>query len=73
MVVTAQISRELIEKASFLGQRKGSVTIFLIKGEKESPTHAELSLKAAASTRGIRVMLVHEGQFATAFSEVKMR
>jgi uncharacterized protein (DUF58 family) len=70
MLVTAQLTRELIEKASFLGQRKGSVSIFLIKEEKESPTHHELSLKAAASARGIRVIFIHDGHFTTAFSEV---
>jgi uncharacterized protein (DUF58 family) len=70
MLVTAQLSKPLIEKASFLGQRKGSITIFLIKGQKESPTDEERSLIAIANARGIRIVLVHEGNFASVFSEV---
>ncbi|MDP4085811.1 MAG: DUF58 domain-containing protein [Bacillota bacterium] len=73
MLVTSSISEPLIEKASILGQRKGSVTIFLIKGEKESPTKEELSLKAVSTARGVKLVLVHEGNFAQAFSEVRMR
>lgn len=72
MLVTAQLTKELVERASYIGQRKESVTIFLIKGGKESPTHAELSLKTAASIQGIRVLFIHEGHFAKAFSEVNM-
>ncbi|MDP4163377.1 MAG: DUF58 domain-containing protein [Bacillota bacterium] len=73
MLITAKLSRDLIEKASALHSKKGSITIFLIKAAKESPTTSELSLKALASARGIRVVLVHEGQFAAAFSEVNLR
>lgn len=73
MLVTAQLTKPLIEKASFLGQRKGSITIFLIKGQKESPSENERSLIALANTRGVRVMMVHDGEFATAFSEVSYR
>jgi uncharacterized protein (DUF58 family) len=70
MIVTGQLTKALIEKASFFGQRKGTVTIFLLKDEKESPTQNDLSLKAAAHARGVRVILIHEGQFKAAFSEV---
>jgi uncharacterized protein (DUF58 family) len=73
MLVTAQLTKELIERASFLGQRKGAVTIFLIKGERESSKQAELTLKAMATGRGVRVVLVHEGHYAAAFSEVNLR
>jgi uncharacterized protein (DUF58 family) len=71
MLVTAQLSKQLIEKASFLGQRKGSITLFLLKGKKESPSESERSLIAVANARGVRVVLVHEGDFASVFSEVK--
>ncbi|MEH7109828.1 DUF58 domain-containing protein [Bacillus sp. JJ1764] len=73
MLVTAQLSKTLIEKASFLGQRKGAITLFLIKGENETPAENEISLIAMANARGVRVVLVHEGQFAAAFSEVMIR
>ncbi len=73
MLITAQLTKPLIEKASFLGQRKGSITLFLIKAQKESPTESERSLIAIANARGIRVVMVHDGEFAAAFSEVILR
>lgn len=73
MLVTAQLTKQLIEKASFLGQRKGSITLFLIKGQKEAPAEQERSLIAVANARGVRVIMVHEGEFASAFSEVSFR
>ncbi|MDQ0202195.1 DUF58 domain-containing protein [Neobacillus ginsengisoli] len=73
ILVTGQISKLLIEKASFLGQRKGTVTLFLIKAEKELPSGNERSLIAVANARGIRIIIVQEGNFAAAFSEVKVR
>ncbi|WML50153.1 DUF58 domain-containing protein [Neobacillus sp. PS3-34] len=73
MLVTSKISKELIDKAAAFGQRKGSVTIFLIKDAKESPDKSEISLKAMANARGVRMVLVHDGQFAAAFSEVNLR
>lgn len=73
MVVTAKLNKPLIEKASFLGRRKGSTTIFLIKAEKESPTENERSLIAMANARGVRIIMIHEGDFSQAFSEVSFR
>jgi hypothetical protein len=73
MLITAQLTKPLIEKASFLGQRKGSITLFLIKDQKESPTESERSLIAIANARGVRVVMVHDGEFASAFSEVILR
>lgn len=73
LLVTAQLTKPLIEKASFLGQRKCCVTLFLVKAEKESPTEIELSLIGVANARGVRVVMVHEGNFAAAFSEVNLR
>lgn len=74
MLVTAQISKPLIEKASFLGQRKGgSITLFLIKGEKESPAEKERSLIALANARGVRIIMIQEGEFKAAFAEVSSR
>ena len=73
LLVTAQVTKPLIEKASLLGQRKGTVTIFLIKGERESATENERFLVGVAKTRGVRVVLVHEGSFVEAFSGVNLR
>jgi uncharacterized protein (DUF58 family) len=73
LLVTAQLTKELIQKAGFLGQRKGKITIFLIKGDKEAPTENDRSLIAMANARNVRVVMVHEGDFASAFSEVNLR
>ncbi|WP_335386578.1 DUF58 domain-containing protein [Neobacillus drentensis] len=73
MLVTAQITKPLIEKASFLGQRKGSITLFLIKGQKESPSDDERSLITIATARGVRIIMVHEGEYKAAFAEVNSR
>lgn len=70
MLVTAQLSKELIEKAAYYNQRNGSVSIFLIKNGQESPTVTEKNLRASANARGIRLVMVHDGHFAEAFSEV---
>lgn len=74
MLVTAQLTKPLIEKASFLGQRKGgTITLFLIKGEKEATTDMERSLIGIANARGVRVVLVQESEYMAAFSEVNFR
>ncbi|WP_169797582.1 hypothetical protein [Neobacillus fumarioli] len=49
------------------------MTLFLIKSQEELPTEEEYSLIAVAKARSIRVMLLHEGEFAAAFSEVMVR
>ncbi|WP_423800437.1 DUF58 domain-containing protein [Neobacillus sp. SAB-20_R2A] len=72
MLVTAQLTKSLIEKASFHGQRKGAITLFLIKGEHEAPDGNERALIGVANARGVRVILVHDGQFEAAFSEVTL-
>ncbi|WP_042454725.1 DUF58 domain-containing protein [Neobacillus dielmonensis] len=73
MLVTGQLTKTLIEKASFLGQRKGRMTIFLVKGQKEAAAAEERSLISTAKSRGVRVIIVHEGSFPAAFSEVNVR
>jgi uncharacterized protein (DUF58 family) len=70
LIVTAQLTKTLLEKVSFLSKRKGTIVIFLMKEAKESLSSNELSLRSMATSRGIRVVLVHEGQYANAFSEV---
>ena len=73
LLVTAQLTKPLLEKASFLGQRKGSITLFLIKGHKETASDNERSLISIASARGIRITMVNEGEQRSAFSEVGFR
>ncbi|ULT57378.1 DUF58 domain-containing protein [Neobacillus drentensis] len=73
ILITAQLTKSLLEKASLLGQRKGSITLFLIKGHKETASDNERSLISLASARGIRIIMVNEGEQRTAFSEVSFR
>lgn len=68
ILVTSQLTKRLIEKAGYYSSRKGIITIFLIKDEKESANEQELVLKAEASARGVQVILVHKGYFSQAFT-----
>lgn len=70
MLVTGQLTKSLIEKASYFSSRNGIVTIFLMKNRDESTTDQEKALKAQANARGVRVVFVHSGQFTAAFTEV---
>ncbi|MGP7819591.1 DUF58 domain-containing protein [Niallia sp. 01092] len=71
MLVTANLSKELVEKTSYLASKKFNIGVFLIKDIKESLTTSERNLRAALSSRGIRVIPVSNGRFQDAFSEVK--
>ncbi len=70
MLVTSQLTKPLIEKASFFSVKKGAVTIYLVKNQRESLNPLEISLKGSANARGVRVVLVHAGHFSDVFSEV---
>ncbi|RTR27626.1 DUF58 domain-containing protein [Robertmurraya yapensis] len=70
ILVTAQLTKRLVEKAGYYSSKKGVITIFLIKEEKEAASAEELSLKAEAQARGIQVVMVHDGRFSEAFSGV---
>jgi uncharacterized protein (DUF58 family) len=70
LLVTAQLTKRLVEKAGYFSARKGVITIFLMKEEKESASDLELQLKAEAFARGIHVVLVHNGHFSQAFTGV---
>jgi uncharacterized protein (DUF58 family) len=73
MFVTARLTKPFIEKAGFYAERKTSCILFLIKNAGETATRQELSLKAAANARGMKVFFVQDGQFQDAFSEVSLR
>lgn len=70
ILVTSQISKQLVEIAGYYASRRGSVNIFVIKGEKEKASNEEVSLKATASARGVGVVLIYDGRFSEAFAEV---
>lgn len=67
LIVTAQITRPLIERAGLLTTRNESVTIYLLKNEKESLSQGEIALKAGANARGLKIVLVHDGHFPAVF------
>lgn len=74
LVVTAQLTNQLIEKLSLLDRRRaGAVTIFFVKGKNERPSQEELALKSKAAVRGLRVVLIQEGKETMASSEVNFR
>ena len=70
ILVTAHLSTFLIEAVYRLTARKSNVTIFLIKTREEPETSSELEMKTMAQVRGIRVILIREGQFSSDFAEV---
>jgi len=69
-IVTANITRDLVDKAGSLVLSKKAVTICLVKSKNESLTQQELLLKSAANSRGIKIALVHEGHFSSGLTEV---
>ncbi|QED46439.1 DUF58 domain-containing protein [Cytobacillus dafuensis] len=73
MVVTGQLTRSLIEKAGLLTSKNNAVTIFILKNEAEILSQNELALMSAANSRGLRIVLVHKGDFKAVFSEVARR
>lgn len=73
MLVTAQLTQSLLDKATYSSRMNGSITVFLVKGKRQGASQQEISLKAAAHSRGIRVTIVQDGRFAEALTEVNNR
>lgn len=71
ILITGQLTKELIEEASRVAARKGKMAIFVMKEQQEKVEEQELFLKKEASSRGIDVVFIHNGYFQAAFSEVK--
>ena len=69
ILVTARLSTDLVEAAYTLTSRKSHVTIYLMT-RKEMERSSQLDMKKIAKARGIRVIEIHEGQFATDYSGV---
>ncbi|MFD1707388.1 DUF58 domain-containing protein [Siminovitchia sediminis] len=70
-IMTAQLSKLLIERAGKLLNRKGSVMICLIKGQ-DTMTSEETVLAASASQKGIQLFIVDDTNCSSrGFSGVK--
>ncbi|MBP3039344.1 DUF58 domain-containing protein [Bacillaceae bacterium Marseille-Q3522] len=70
MLVTSQISKELIYKCNYFLSRKCPVILFLVKRKQEPLSVSEQSLKDSAKSVGINVVIVQDGAFHDAFSGV---
>ncbi|BCB02184.1 DUF58 domain-containing protein [Bacillus sp. KH172YL63] len=71
LVVTSSVSKKMIMSVNQYAKRNSSVVVFLVKRVGEMVTEEEKSVKAYASSRGIRLKVCHEGDFSSAFLEVK--
>lgn len=71
LFVTSSVSKKMIMSVNEYAKRNSSVVIFLVKRVGDSYTAEEKSLKAYASSRGIRLQVCFEGDFSSAFLEVK--
>lgn len=69
--ITASVSKKMIMSVNNYSKRNSSVVIFLIKSKGEPYTSEEKALKAYASSRGIWLKVCYDGEFSSAFSEVK--
>ncbi|WP_245154037.1 DUF58 domain-containing protein [Jeotgalibacillus proteolyticus] len=70
MVVTSQLTRELIEQIHE-SSKTSTVMIFYIKAKGVQGSSEEQQIKALASSKGILVKESYAGHFANVFSEVK--
>ncbi len=70
ILITAQLSKSLIENASLFAQQESSCLIFLLKGENEAAADRERILTAMAAARGVKVVMIHEHHFSNALLEV---
>jgi uncharacterized protein (DUF58 family) len=71
LFITASVSKKMIMSVNNYTKRNSSVVIFLIKSKGETYTSEEKSLKAYAASRGIWLRVCYEGEFSSAFAEVK--
>ncbi|WP_456272615.1 DUF58 domain-containing protein [Bacillus sp. AK031] len=71
MFVTGRVSKKLISSIRMYAKRNSSVVIFLVKEQGAQLTEEEKALKAMAASRGIWLKVSYEGEFGSAFSEVK--
>lgn len=65
LLVTVQLTEKVIERARYYSSQGQFVIVFLAAGSQNDLEH-----KLVQQERGIKVCMVHTGQFAKAFSEV---
>jgi len=73
ILITTNLTKNLVEEASFIKNREGSFTIFVIKAESMVVTESEKSLISIANARGIKTIIVREGNFNAAFTGGDLR
>ncbi len=73
ILITTHLSKNLIEKANFIKNRKASFTLFVIKAESMVVSESEKSLISIANARGVRTIIVREGNFNAAFTGGDLR
>lgn len=71
ILVTANLSKELIKIVNLFASRKYNLNIFLVKDGNKGLTNEELLLKSEAFRSGVRVIAISKGRFQNAFSEVE--
>jgi len=71
MLITADLSKELIKAAGVLAGRKYGIQIYLVKNSNKGLSNEELLLKGEALRSGVRVILLDRNRFQDAFSGVK--
>jgi uncharacterized protein (DUF58 family) len=69
MLITSQVTRELIDKAGWLASKRYNIVMFAITGQKEGLSSEERTLSAFAGKKGIQIIPVSEGRFKEAFGE----
>lgn len=71
MFITGSVSKKLISTVRSYAKRNSAVVIFLVKEKGSQLSDDEKALKAMAAARGIWMRVSYEGEFGSAFSEVK--
>lgn len=69
MLITSQVTRELIDKAGWLASKRYNIVMFAITGQKEGLSNEERTLSAFAGKKGIRIIPVSKGRFKEALGE----
>ncbi|WP_235822110.1 DUF58 domain-containing protein [Gottfriedia luciferensis] len=72
-LITTDLSKNLLEKASLMKNREGSFTIFVIKAKSMVVSESEKSLISTANARGVKTIIVREGNFNAAFTGGNLR
>lgn len=70
LLVTSELTNQLMEKAGYLSSKQFNIGIFVVKNAKENLSAEERTWSAFASQRGIRIIPVSAGRFKETFSEV---